>query len=500
MLLSLIIFSFLICNLSNASLITKINPEFSQNINIITKVDPEFSQNNSSQNLLNNQKMKKYELVHFVSSLNKISHPPIVFLESNFIESDSFLNNLIRILNEDYDYDPVVSYFNSINELLEDFSEFSKSFCLDVMYSLKKHGGFLLKEKQEKEKEPLVKEDKFNVERGGAFLFAAAAAIVSGDIIAPVSVFMTDDKVLNKQQTQLLGDDFSYSKVYCINTFSLVFAFTSNKQRDDKQRDDKQSVTIYGDKIPYEYFIQHISLLKERMKDIDNDNDTDRSVLLENIAEQLEALKIVATKLDQLVVFELHDKLTNMIELGAPFPKIQKYISSKVSQLVNLKQDLLEKDFPISNAEVSKLARLNAVKRELNALKHADQMINVKQASDQRVTRNVLQNELNENEFATWSKLYVYGPLKRTTSLITRAAMALPEGVAVGGLQGVYDFIGSLSTIFFGNPVTTGFIIVISLAVVYSSVSTVFCSVYNFASWIFFPFLFVFRKMRCLVC
>ena len=36
------------------------NPEFSKNINIITKVDPEISQNNSSLNLLNNQKMKKY--------------------------------------------------------------------------------------------------------------------------------------------------------------------------------------------------------------------------------------------------------------------------------------------------------------------------------------------------------------------------------------------------------------------------------------------------------
>ena len=103
MLLSLL-FCVLIFNLSNASLITKVDPEFSKNINIITKVDPEFSQNNSSLNLLNNQKMKKYELVHFVSSLNKMSHPPIVFLESNFIKPDSFLNNLIRILNEDYDY------------------------------------------------------------------------------------------------------------------------------------------------------------------------------------------------------------------------------------------------------------------------------------------------------------------------------------------------------------------------------------------------------------
>ena len=145
----LLILLFCVFNFSNASLITKVDPEFSKNINIITKVDPEISQNNSSLNLLNNQKMKKYELVHFVSSLNKMSHPPIVFLESNFIKPDSFLNNLIRILNEDYDYDPVDSYFNSINELLEDFSEFSKSFCLDVMYSLKKHGGFLLKEEEE---------------------------------------------------------------------------------------------------------------------------------------------------------------------------------------------------------------------------------------------------------------------------------------------------------------------------------------------------------------
>jgi len=213
---------------------------------------------------------------------------------------------------------------------------------------------------------------------------------------------------------------------------------------------------------------------------------TSSSILLENILEQLEALKIVATKLDQLVVFELHGKLTNMIELGASFPKIQKYISSKVSELVVLKQDLFEKDFPISNAEVSKLARLNAVKRDLERIKHADQMTNVKQASDQRVTRNVLQHELNENEFATWSKLYVYGPLKRTTSLITRAVISLPEGVAVGGLQGVYDFIGSIFNIFVGSPVTTIVITIGGLAVVYSSISTIFCSVYNFVSWIFF--------------
>jgi hypothetical protein len=246
-----------------------------------------------------------------------------------------------------------------------------------------------------------------------------------------------------------------------------------------------------------------VNLLEERIKDYDNDNDTDSSVFLENIVEQLEALKIVVSKLDELVVLELYDKLTNMIELGASFPKIQKYLSNKVSELVVLKQDLLLKDFPISNADVSELARLNAVKRDLERIKHTDQMTNVKQVSDQRVTRNVLQHELNENEFATWAILYVYGPLKRTSTLITRAVVSLPEGVAVGGLQGVYDFIGSISIIFFGSPLTSTVIIIGGLALIYSSVSTIACSVfhvaYNFVSWIFFPFLFIFRKMRCLV-
>jgi hypothetical protein len=351
-------------------------------------------------------------------------------------------------------------------------------------------------------------EKKTNVEKGGAFLFAAAAAFVSGDIVAPVSVFLTDDKVL-KQIDKPLDVDFTYSKIYCINSFSLFFALESDKQSDNKQSDNKQSdnkqsdnkqsdnkqksITIVGDKIPYEYLLEHISSLKDQIATNNNEKD---SVFLENILEQLEALKIVVTKLDELVVFELHDKLTNMIKEGSSFPKIQKYLSKKVSELVELKQDLLSKDFPISNADVSELARLNAVKRELNALKHADQLTNTRQHSEQRVTKNVLQHELNENEFTAWATLYVYGPLKRTTSLIVRAVVSLPHGIAVGGLQGIYDFLGSLFQIFAGSPVTTGLIIVISLAVVYSSISTVFCSVYNFVSWIFFPFVF-FKRLIC---
>jgi hypothetical protein len=100
-----------------------------------------------------------------------------------------------------------------------------------------------------------------------------------------------------------------------------------------------------------------------------------------------------------------------------------------------------------------------------------------------------------DNEFEAFALLHVYGPLKRTTKLITRAVIALPEGVTVGGLQGIYDFLGSIWTIFSGSPVTTGFITIGGLAVIYSSVANIFHVAYNFVSWIFFPFLFLKRMV-----
>ena len=460
--------------IAKGSLITKVENTNVIHYNSNSSLNSSF---NSFFDLITNKKMKKYELVGFVSSINKMAYPPIHFLETTIFKSNSLFKDLMLLLNEGHDYDLVNTYFTSINDLLEDFSEHCKSYCLDVMHSAKKHGVFSVKEQNAE------LEKKANVEKGGALLFAAATAFMSGDIVAPISVFLSDDKVL-KQIDKSLDVDFDYSKVYCINSFSLFFALES-----DKQRDNKQSVTIVGDKIPYEYFLDHLNSLKAQITTNEDDNKNKKdSVFLENILEQLEALKIVVTRLDELVVFELHDKLTNLIKEGSSFSKIQKYLSKKVFELVTLKQDLLSKDFPISNADLLEQVRLNAVKREIERIKHTDRLTNTRQVSEQRVTKNALQHELNENEFTAWATLYVYGPLKRTSSLIVRAVVSLPHGITVGGLQGIYDFLESICNIFAGSPVTTGLIIVTCLAVVYSSVSTI-------VSWIFFPFVFIFRKM-----
>ena len=483
----MLFFIFYFIQVVNGSMITKVDGK-----NIIQYNDQltNYSSFNSINDVfsLSSLKLDKYELVSFVSSLNKLSHLPIDFytvIIKYKVQSNTFYNNLIQILNEDHD--PVDTYFTSVNDQLHDFSEYCQSYCLDVMHSSEKYGVFskgVFKDKEPYTKDNNILKNTNSVKKSTAFFFASLSAFVSGDLIAPVSVLLSDDP---KTVDLDVGPDllFEYSKVYCINSFSLVFAFES----------DKQLVTIYGDKIPYEYFLKFLT----KMQDNIENKDLTKDIVLDNLSQQLEALKLVIIKLEQLIVFEIYDKLTNLIVNDLPLPKIQNYISKKVSELVVLKQSLV-KDFPILQADVSELARLNAVKRELEQIKHANHLSSISAVSDQRVTENVLLDELRNNEFTTWATLHVYSPLKRCTTMITRAVIAVPEGVAVGGLQGIYDFLFSLFQIFSFNPITTCVITIVGLSFIYASVSTVFTIIYNFVSWIFWPFLFIKRMICKLSC
>jgi hypothetical protein len=448
--------------------------------------------------------MQNYELVGFVSSLNKHSHSPISL--TNLVDKyqqqlQGFYIGLFKLLYEDYDSSLIIGeYFNSVNDQLHDFSEHSKSYCLDTMSVIKELNVFdhiIVSSKG-----PKVQEHNISPKTHpkGAFFFAAAAAFVTGDISAPVSVVadMMSDKPKEKANKSESKENeektfnpelaYAFSRIYCINTFSLQFDFVND------------DLFIVGDKIGYKYFIDYMTLIQSNLPLSDTS-------ILKNTWEQVEALKRVATKMDELVIYELYDKISDISSARFnPFSKLKTYISSKLSDIDRLK-NLLDADFPISKMYLSEQVRLNAATRRINAekreeelKKHAEQMLNARQDSDQKVSKDVLQYELNGNEFEAFANLHVYGPLKRTTKLLTRAVIALPEGVTVGGLQGIYDFLGSIWTIFSGSPVTTGFITIGGLAVIYSSVANIFSIVFNFVSWVFFPFLFIFRKMRCLIC
>ena len=497
---------------TNASLITK-TYYYTHIVNINTNTTQNYSLNDVfSLKNINSVKMQKHELIGFVSLLNKHAHSPINLFNVVTDYSPSFFDfytSMQMILHEDYSQFSIVdNYFNSVNEQLDAFSEHSKSYCLDATKSAIKYFGFpqenTLNDSSKKGEEHSVRK-KTNIKR--AFLFAtAAAAFATGDIVTPASVVadMFNDKKTNanlnanQNQNQNLSimsfDAFlTYSRLYCMNTFSLQFALDTNDE-----------LTIVGDKISYDYFITFMSYIQDGLV---FDKDVVGPSTLKNVWEQLEALKRVASRLDEIVAYELYDKIYDISRARFnPFFKLKTYISSKLADIDRLK-NMLDSDFPISKLDLLEQVRLNAATRLINAQikeeafkKHADELSNTRSESDQRVTKNTLLNELNSNEFEAYALLHVYGPLKRTTKLITRAIIVLPEGVAVGGLQGIYDFLGSISTIFFGNPVTSTVITIVGLAFIYSSVANILGSIYNFVSWLLFPFLFLKRFVCRLFC
>ena len=448
--------------------------------------------------------IQKANLIHFVSSIPKLSTLSIDFrsvIQKYRIQSATFYRSIMIILYEDTD--PLHSFFNIINEDLHDFSDMCKSYCLDVVTKFNRLQLFEDLDFSIVPSETAAEENNFNKYSKGALFFAA---LLNSDFVTPITIatdmFSAPKAALPIRNTTALDPDllFAYSKVYCINTFSLSFVL-----------DADDHLTIVGDKIPFSYFLDYMTALQNGLIKPDDKTDdktvlTNKNILLENIWQQLEAMKMVALKMEELIVFELFNKMSDLLAFDNPLRKLKSYLTKKVSELTQLK-DVLAKDFPILNLDLLEQERLAAVLRKIKThihdvgAKEADivlkeQLAKSRAESETRVTKNVLQNELSGNEFDALTTLYLYGPLKRTSTLISRAIVAVPEGIAVGGLQGIYDFLKSVGSIFFGSPFTTFMLIFIGLAVIYSAVANVFSIVYNFFYWLTFPFLKV-KRMIC---
>ena len=459
--------------------------------------------------------IQKSDLIHFVSSIPKLSTLSIDFrsiIDKYRMQSASFYRSIIIILYEDPD--PLNSFFDIINEELYEFSDMCKSYCLDAVTKLNRLQlfedlDFASASAPSPSNTPKAEENNFNKYSKGAIFFAA---LLNNDFVTPITIAsdMFADKpkpTLPIKNTMTADPDllFAYSKVYCINTFSLSFVLDA---------DDR--LTIVGDKIPFSYFLDYMTVLQNSIivvKAYDNANNNDlltnKNILLENIWQQLEAFKMVALKMEDLIVFELFNKMSDLLAFDKPLKKLKSYLTKKVSELTQFK-DVLVKDFPILNMDLIEQERLAAVLRQIKthihdvAAEEADlllqeQMAKSRAESASRVSKNVLQNELSGNEFEAFATLYLYSPLKRTSTLITRAIVAVPEGITIGGLQGIYDFLKSVGSIFFGSPITSFILIFIGLAVIYSTVANVFSIIYNFFYWLLFPFLKIY-KMFVKIC
>jgi hypothetical protein len=344
-----------------------------------------------------------------------------------------------------------------------------------------------------------------------AVIISTTAGFFSGDYITPLSVasellFDNEDAKKTEHKSKKINVSdigkisreiwLSYSKMYCINSFSVSFQYVD------------EHIKIIGDKVPYEFMKNFLSIVQHNIEKKIVGLDTEIVVkkrILENLIQKMEALKIVTTKMEEIVLFDLYENMVRIVDTQLPnsIDTIMLYIESKISELDKIKE-LLIIDFPITQLEVREQQRLNRVSKKINDnIKIEVEMENEEKLSDtiftaeQEVRKNKVLNDLKTMEFDAFTKLYIYGPIKRTGILISMSFLALPEGLAVGGLQGVYGFIKNISAIVFFNPITSLIVIFTGLTVIYVTVVNSIQIGYNYCKWIYWavtlPFIMIYN-------
>ena len=479
--------------------------------------------------------ISKYDLNLFISSLYKLTHPSISIkniLTNYDLKRESAMSPFLNIFYVNDAENVVQQFISHINKRLHDFSNFYKTQCLNIVaktdiqdvfdsFSVDDYYSTVEPTSHKPGNPPDTKEKKFRRKfkaTASAIIFSTTAGFFSGDYLTPLSVAgevlfesrNTDDPVgKNKNKNKVNISEIgmtpsemwlAYSKIYCINTFAFNFWYEDGR------------ITIVGDKIPYEFMRNFFSIVQHNIETMiaGLPDKTVKKRILENLLQRIEAIKLVSNKLEELVLFDLYTNIITIVE--TPFADsldiVMNYIETTVNELFKL-QELLIMDFPITQMEVKEQKQINLASKKINDLikievanENAEDLADTVFTAEQQINKNKVLNDIQSLEFDMLTKLYIYGPLKRTGILVSKTILALPEGIAVGGLKGVYAFIEDIGGIVFFNPITSMTIIFIGLSILYAMVSNSIQIIGGYCNWIYtivsFPFYMGYKFVACI--
>lgn len=465
--------------------------------------------------------VSKYELNQQILSLNSLSHP-LISIGKIIDKHDNYQNDMENMISSFINIfipritanDLMNNFVEDTNKRLYELSLFFQKQCLNIFSEADINKVFEDFTLDDYYLFPVTKDTfakrKFK-STATAIIISTTAGFFSGDYITPLSIaseLLFEDEVAKKaeQKSKKINVSdigkinreiwLSYSKMYCINTFSVSFQYVD------------EYIKIVGDKVPYEFMKNFLSIVQHNVEKKIIVLDTEPVVkkrILENLIQKLEALKITTTKMEEIVLFDLYENIVRIVEtqLTDSFATITSYVDSKIGELGKLKE-LLIMDFPITQLEVREQQRLNRVSKQINdnikievELENEEKLSDTIFTAEQEIRKNKVLNDLKTMEFDAFTKLYIYGPIKRTGILISMSVLALPEGLAVGGLQGVYGFIKNISGIFIFNPITSMIVIFTGLTVFYITVVNSIQIGYNYCKWIYWvvtlPFITVYN-------
>jgi hypothetical protein len=269
-----------------------------------------------------------------------------------------------------------------------------------------------------------------------------------------------EQNLLTEEERQILNDKlFTFSKIYCMNTFHLQIIFDDNTH----------NITIVGDKIEYSWMnnlinvlISNINLQINLLKELNtNKNDKYYDKYNEDIQtlisceQKLRVLKKIVHSLSDIVSYSFYTIISkHLINLNDyTIDKIKYILNERIHNIILLTEQLT-KQFPEYEEQLkqnklimNEQLRLNKIENELKVFK-------------QKITKN--QNEFNKN----YTKYNILGNFNLFKESITTYIYILYNTIDLASLSiknitqhfvklfasipiGIIDGIGnSLNTIF----------------------------------------------------
>jgi hypothetical protein len=455
----------------------------------------------------------KQDLITFVSLLPKFAHQPILVdylldkYNSYIYQMETFYTGLFSILHEDHDAETIMIHFiDNINKKLHNFSDTCKTFCLKVISNANEKRifeNFSVIRLNNRNFPPNTKEKKNTKYSTSDIFVSATASFATGDFITPITIltdylFNTDNDKKTETPQKDIDMWLTYSKLYCVNTFTIQINYHHNH------------IYIIGDKIPYEYTTNFISIIQyniqKQLTKFSKDSIQARS--LENLMQQFQVIKLMVYKIEEKIVLDLYDKLTNIMETTFinPFITFKEYIDQLIIELYDVIK-ITEYDFPMTYIELKEQQRITLILNQIMdhikaevARENKLKQDNIRFAAEQRVNFSKVLDDTKIMEFEVWVDLYIYSPLKRTGVLFSKAIISIPEGITLGGIQGVYIFLQNMVSIFIYNPLTTSIIVFITFTIVYTTAVNGIMFLTNFLRWMMWWVLIPFHFLHKIYC
>jgi hypothetical protein len=237
-----------------------------------------------------------------------------------------------------------------------------------------------------------------------------------------------------------------YSKLYCSYGFNLKLELNTDKM-------NETNIKIVGDKVPYEFLLKFIKLLrnnidyKMRTLFVDKSQDSRRIMpFLSSLNQRLGILQLVVTNNDDLVNYFGHNKIFDIVNQGSSMNDFEDYFSSQISRLKELLKQLGE-TYPLFNAQQERereiaLASIaqQVLEQEIKDITANGTSFIERQKAERSAKQNIEWYKSMQSYWGSWGEI-----AKNATSEMTEFTVkTFGDTVVIGPLRGLLQVLNDV--------------------------------------------------------